>query len=185
MALKLPYKVKDLKSTQKNFDFLSRNLYLGRAGYCRVADLVSGGGAGNALSKGWTFTSEIMDSAFYELGTPPGTPNGVACAANSGVKLKQDGMYKIYAPTLCQGLGGVGGRYDAYLAILTSVGAVRKWADQCLINVPAGAAHVKHPMMGEVYCTAGEWVWPVNITAPTYGDAGAAWTHMEIRYMGK
>lgn len=185
MGIRLPYKIKDLKTVQRNFDYLTGIIVQGTQGFCRVEDIVSGGGAGNAVNKGWTFTTAFIDSNYYQVGTPPGTPAGVACAANSGVLIKQKGVYRIIANLLCQGLGGVGGRYDSNIAVLTSAGLVRRYVDQCLVNVPAGAAHVKHTMTAEIPVDAGEWVWPFNNTAPTYGDAGGGWSHMEIRYQGK
>jgi hypothetical protein len=181
--MRFPYRVKDFKSVQKNFDYLSTKINQGRSGYGRWVCLT----AGNAVNTGWTFVDGSLvrnDSNYFSLGTPPGTPAGVAASASSGVLVKQDGIYHILASLLCQG-ATVAGRYDAYLDILLVTGVIKFTVDQYIINVPAGSSYCKFSLMAEVSMLAGEWIWPVNATSQTYGDGGGAWSHMEVRYMGK
>lgn len=159
----------------------------GSKGFGRFADLVSGTfGVGNLPNTGWTFSeSSLVDHAFYQLGTPPGTPAGVAATTNSGIKVLQDGFYRIQANLLCQG-ASAGGRYDSNLLVLTSAGVPSLYMDEHLMNQPAGvgAAHIKFTLHGEWKLLTNQWIWAQNVTANTYGDSTSGWSNLTVRYMG-
>jgi hypothetical protein len=157
----------------------------GSKGFARVVDTDSDASP-NAANTGWTWQSSgQLDSAFFQIGTPPGTPGGIAAASNSGLKVLQSGFYRINAQVLCQS-ATAGGRYDAYLHILNTSGVITFRLDEYLVNQPAGvgAAHVKFPLSAEWLLTANQWIWPHNISAPTYGDSTGGWSHLTARYMG-
>jgi hypothetical protein len=139
--------------------------------------------AGNASGKGWTWTATTAfpgDAVYYQLGTPPGGP---PYATNSGVKLLQSGVYRINANVLMQ--GATSGRYDAALIILNAAGAAAINLDERLNNyVSGGSGFTSHELFGEFPLAAGQWVFPDNITAQTYGDGSGAFAHLTIRYIG-
>jgi hypothetical protein len=151
----------------------------GVKGAGRWADL----SGGNAAGTGWTWsnTGFSYDPAYFLRGTPPGGGK----SANSGVKILQSGVYRARASVLCQGLGTTAGRLDAYLDVLDSAGAVLFTLDESLQNYPAGGSGFqKFNLEFEYPLLVNQWVFPVNVSAATYGDVGGGWSHLTIRYMG-
>jgi hypothetical protein len=159
--LKFPYRVKDAKSIQKNFDYLAT-----RPVYPWTAQYQANSGLFPAAPVNITWNQE--DRNEHDIVTRTG--------ANTILQITQSGFYTIQAAVLCGGVAGVpaAGRYDTSLTINGSV------VMDALNNASAAGQFLKYNLFYEGPLAVGNQV-VVHFTTFSPYDGGGTWNIISIK----